>query len=139
MLPWGQIDCGGDQWDFDEYPLIPDAIQYEPEDTTGTAEKEKEDQQKLKNADIAGAVVGGLMGISGGPEGVLTGALVGAIEESLKEYVIIQLDKTAVLMPEDDVLTINTNSYFYMFLVEEKERDLSAFHEKYGYKFDDIL
>lgn len=128
----------GTEWDFDEHPLIPETYQQAVNDST-SEEQEKEDQQKLKMADLSGAIGGAVGGASGGIEGVLLGALGGAIAASLNEYIQQQLDKVAIVMPEDDVNDISPHSYFYVYLTSKFELDPSDFYEHYGHKFDAIL
>ena len=129
----------GSEWDFDEYPFVPAIYQTAVADTI-TEEKEKEEQQELKKADVRGAIEGAIEGyITGGQEGAIKGAAAGAITKSIVEIIIQELDLVAIVIPEEDVNTINTQSYFYHYLQQELNYDTQAFHERYGYKFDDIL
>ena len=130
---WGVV------WDMDNYSFIQDSYLQAVSDST-TDEKKKEDQQKLKKADVRGAIEGIISGYNrGGAEGALVGALVGAIYESIKEKIIQELDKVAVAMTEDDVCHINEQSYFYEFIQTQKELNIETFYERYGDKFDVIL
>lgn len=129
----GTNSLWGYEWNFDEYPFVPEIYLQAVSDTV-TEEKKKEEQEELKMADVVGAAEGMIYG-GGNSEGALKKALT----SSIQEYIEQTLEIVATVMPEEDVYAISLQSYFYHYLQQEMYSDAISFHERYGYKFDDIL
>lgn len=114
------------------------------EDDEEKERKEKERQDKLKEADIQGAIDGAIHGASEGGKfgwiagawGAVAGAALGATVASIKEWVHQEMEETALYMEVDYVVP---NSYLYNYLLMLQQTDPGRYEDLYEGKFDDIL
>ena len=106
--------------------------------------KEKEKQDKLKKADIQGAVDGAINGAEwagqygwvAGAWGAVAGAALGATVASIREWVHQEMEEAALYMDVDYVVP---DSYLYNYLLMLQQTDSDRYYELFGSKFDDIL
>lgn len=160
------------EWDWRAQTLIPDELAYcldyaegeggeggdgdgdNSQDSENDKSKEEQKQDKIKQADIEGAVVGAIVGaVEGAGIGAVTGggavvtAVWGAVLKSASEAannsaiaaLITTLDEVAQYVYEEDVTLIEKNSYMWQYLRNIHMENPERFYDLYGDKFNEVI